>query len=289
MYVSRLVVRGAGAGLMVAVVVGAMPATSSGEPSLAQLASQPSAHIGSAHLGARLSGAVETSATGNRVELVDPAKSTYVPRVRSAPLQQRTRARRLLRRVNEFCHTHTLAGLRGEWRPGELRESEPTHYFDPDGESGVDPAHPRAALVSDGKVDGVMFSGRPLPRLGVIPRAHRHAEGAGMGSDSAVEMVHVYCTDDLTLKSVREAFTPSRQLGVLADTIRLRQRIRPAIVGLDRRQLREVRTRVRRFLGDQVPAGSGTGVEAMRSEIREALMELNEEQLRSIRRLMRSY
>lgn len=303
MSINRVGVRAVGAGALVAVVVGMMPSTAPAGVRLAQGASQSATHVGHPqppqyHHAAYRTRAVETSATGNKIELVDPAQSRYVPRILRAPAQQRVKARRLLRGVNGFCRTQTLAELKAAWRPGGSNKY-PTHYFNPERRaSGVNPANPRAALVYDGQVGGVMFTGQPLPRLGVIPRAHRHAHGS-MGTDSYVEMVHVYCTDDLTRKSMREAFTPNRQLGVLADTIRLRLRIRPAVMDLTPRQLREVRNRVRNYVGRQsfqstdagmtASTGPDPRLKAMRTEIRQGLMELNEAQLRSIWRLMKSY
>jgi len=294
MNVNRVALRAAGAGALVAGVVTALPATSS--LSLTSTGASSSAYAGHHH-AAHAARAVETSATGNRVELVDPAQSKYVPRVAKAPSRQRIRARGLLRGVNRFCSTHTVAELKDGWRPGSARENEQTHYFNPEPRaSGLDPANPRAALVYDGEVGGVMFTGQPLPRLGVIPRAHRHTSGSTMGGGSSVEMVHVYCTDDLTVKSVREAFTPNRLLGVLADTINLRLKIRPAVMDLSPRQLREVRDRVRSFIGTpsqrvatRAASGPDPRLQAMRTEIREGLMKLDEAQLRSIWRLMKSY
>jgi hypothetical protein len=294
MNVNRVTVRAVGAGVLVAAVVAALPAASS--LSLTSAGSSTSAY--GHHHAAHLARTVETSATGNRVELVDPGQSTYVPRVASAPARQRIRARRLLRGVNRFCSTHTLSELKAGWRPGNARENEQTHYFNPEtAASGLNPASPRAALVYDGEVGGVMFTGQPLPRLGVIPRAHRHTAGSTMGGGSSVEMVHVYCTDDLTVKSVREAFTPNRLLGVLADTLNLRLKIRPAVMDLSPRQLREVRDRVRSFIGAPsqrivartAASGPDPVLRAMRTEIREGLMKLDEAQLRSIWRLMKSY
>jgi len=292
MNVNRVAVRAGGAGVLVAAVVGAVTATSTGGVSLA------AEHALHHHSATAAAAGVETSATGNRVELVDPGQSRYVPRVMQATARQRERSRHLLAGVNRFCDTHTLAELRAEgWRPGSAREVHPTHYFTPEvGANGTNPTNPRAALVYEGKVAGVMFTGQPLPRLGSIPRAHRHAHGSRMGTGSSAEMVHVYCTNDLTVKSVREAYTPNRQLGVLADTINLRLRIRPAVMDLTPRQLREVRALVRDYTGRtaQSTAARAAGgpdpvLKAMRTEIRESLMELNERQLRSVWRLMRSY
>jgi hypothetical protein len=116
-----------------------------------------------------------------------------------------------------------------------------------------------------------------------------------MGSHRGVEMVHVYCRQNLTVKSMREAFTPNRQLGVMADTIRLRLKIRPAVMDLNRRQLREVRDKVRGYVGDRqqvrqsAQRGPDPRLRAMRVEIRKSLMKLNEAQLRSVWRLMKSY
>lgn len=304
MKINSVVMRAVGAGLLVGAVVAAMPSTSPVGVSRAQAAFEPSAYAGHTghhqhHQAARPAKRTEISATGNRIELVDPTRSRYVPEILRAPARQRVRARRLLRGVNRFCRTHTVAELKAGWRPGAVHQSHPTHYFNPRrGASGVNPRKPRAALVYDGEVGGVMFTGSPLPRLGRIPRAHRHIHGS-MGTSSSVEMVHVYCTDNLTVKSVREAFTPSRQLGVFADTIRLRLRIRPAVMDLNPRQLRQVRNRVRRYVGKQsyrsarsrVMAGRGPDpvLQAMRTEIRKGLMKLDEAQLRSIWRLMKSY
>jgi hypothetical protein len=60
-------------------------------------------------------------------------------------------------------------------------------------------------------------------------------------------MLHVYCTSNL-----EEAFTPSRALGVNADTIRLRLSIRPALMELDGRQLRALLTKVRSYAGEEL-------------------------------------
>jgi hypothetical protein len=284
-----------------------MPSASTAGVNLAAATSQSSAYAVHHHAAsmammammAPMAPMVETSATGNKIEMVDPADSRYVPRVLAATPAQRLRSRRLLRGVNRFCGSHTLAGLKAGWRPGSAHDSHPTHYFNPErGASGINPAKPRAALVYDGKVGGVMFTGQPLPYLGVIPRAHRHTHGSmGMGTDSTVEMVHVYCTRDLTLKSLREAFTPNRQLGVLADTIHLRLRIRPAVMDLSPRRLRQVRNLVRSFVGAPssrtAVAGTAAGgpdprLQAMRTEIRQGLMKLDEAQLRRVWRLMKS-
>jgi hypothetical protein len=292
MNVNRVAVRATGAGVLVAAVVGAVTSTATAGVSLA------AAHT--LHHHAYAAATVETSATGNKVELVDPGKSTYVPHVMRATAEQRTRARRLLRGVNRFCNTHTLGELKAAgWRAGDTREVAPTHYFNPDpAASGVNAANPRGALVYEGEIGGVMFNGHPLPHLGPIPRAHRHAGHGSMGGNPNVEMVHIYCTNDLTVKSVREAFTPNRQIGVLADTRILRDRIRPHVMDLNPRQLREVRALVRSYIGapSSQPARARTTdvgpdpvLQAMRTEIRQGLMELDEPQLRHVWRQMRSY
>jgi len=72
-----------------------------------------------------------------------------------------------------------------------------------------------------------MFAGKPLPYLGSIPRAHIHH------MKKPVELLHVYCT-----KSLKDAFTPNRLLGINADLVRLRWNIRPAVMDLTERQLR---------------------------------------------------
>src|SRR5262245_35717418 len=297
MNVNRIGVRAVGAGVLVATVVGAMPSTS--------IAGARLAHAGYAlhhHAASASAPVVETSATGNKVELVDPGKSTYVPRVLSATDRQRSRARNLLRGVNRFCHTHTVAGLEAAgWRPGDGSASTvQTHLINPDPRSGgINPENPRAALFFDGELGGVMLSGQPLPHLGPIPRAHRHPDvHASMGGNPNVQMLHIYCTDDLSVKSIREAYTPNRQIGVLADTRNLRNRIRPAVMNLNPRQLREVRALVRGYVG--TPSSTTTGartagpgpdpvLQAMRTEIRQGLMSLDEAQLRSVWRLMKSY
>lgn len=232
--------------------------------------------------------------TGNCVELVDPADSTYIPNIAAASLADRAKAQRLLDGANNFCRNRSVAEIEATWRPGKSDPSHPTHYFNPDPSSrGLNPANPRAALVYGGKLGGVMFTGAPLPYLGTIPRAHTHT-GMAMGSDMGVEMVHVYCTPGL-----KEAFTPNRMLGVKAATIALRLKIRPAVMDLNRWQLRAVRAKVRGYAGDRLAPVAPTGtsadggpdpvLQAMRTEIRNSLMLLTETQLRSVWRLMQSY
>ena len=297
MNVNRIGVRAVGAGVLVAAVVGAMPSTS-----IAGIRVAEAGHALHHHHAAASAAAVETSATGNTVELVGPGESTYVPRVLSATDRQRTRARDLLRGVNRFCRTHTVAELKAAgWQPGDgAAHTVQTHLINPDPRSGgINPANPRGALFFDGEVGGVMLSGQPLPHLGPIPRAHRHPDTHGsMGGNPNVEMVHIYCTDDLTVKSIREAYTPDRHLGVLADTRMLRDRIRPAVMNLSPRQLTEVRDLVRSYVGTQPAsttsartAGPGPDpvLQAMRTEIRQGLMSLDEAQLRTVWRLMKSY
>lgn len=232
-----------------------------------------------------------TGPTGNKVEMVDPGKSTYVPKIASAPAKQRAKAQRILDGVNSFCRSHTAAGLKANWNSGSstMSMSGPTHFFNPDSDStGLRPANPRAALIYDGKLDGVMFNGKPLPYLGSIPRAHSH------DMSMPVEMLHVYCTANL-----KDAFTPNRTIGVLDDLRQLRDTVRPAILKLKEGQLRAVRTKVRGYCGNELdpvaPIGSpGDGgpdpiVQAMRTEIRHSLMILSEPQLRSVWSLMQSY
>lgn len=239
---------------------------------------------------------IMTGPTGNKVEMVDPAQSTYVPRIARASDADRAQARDLLRGANRFCRTHSVDSLQSRWRPGRSKPAHPTHLFNPKKRKarGLHPRNPRAALVYDGKLGGVMFTGTPLPSLGSIPRAHSHHD-MSMGSTSMnVEMVHVYCT-----KSLKEAFTPNRVLGVKSDLRALRDRMRPAVMDLHKAQLRAVRHKVRHYAGNKLdpvrPVGSSSGpgpdpvMQAMRTEIRHSLMILSEHQLRSVWRLMRSY
>jgi hypothetical protein len=300
MNIDKSVVRLVGAGALIGALAVAMPIASSAQVGRTQTSAGATAHLAqthqflrSSHTGAH---AQMMGASGNRVEMVAPHESKYVPQVLKAPARARTKARRLLNGVNRFCRTRSLADLKARWRAGDDHPAHPTHYFNPRrGASGINPARPRAALVYDGRIGGVMFTGKPLPRLGPIPRAHGH-HGMAMGSHRGVEMVHVYCRPNLTVKSMREAFTPNRQLGVMADTIRLRLQIRPAVMDLNRRQLREVRNKIRGYVGEQQQVrpsaqqgGPDPRLRAMRVEIRKSLMKLNEAQLRSVWRLMKSY
>lgn len=90
-----------------AVLVGALGA-SAGQPM--HMSVQPSgsagalASLGPAHAG--MDEHVMIGPTGNKVEMVDPAQSTYVPEVAMASDRSRTKARRLLDGANTFCHTH---------------------------------------------------------------------------------------------------------------------------------------------------------------------------------------
>ena len=230
--------------------------------------------------------------SGNKVEMVGPGMSTYRPNLASASAKDRAKAQRVLDGVNAFCRNHTVAGIKSNWQGGSsssgMSMSGPTHFFNPDdGPSGLRPANPAAALIYEGKLDGVMFNGKPLPRLGSIPRAHSH------DMDLPVEMVHVYCTGNL-----KDAFTPNRMLGIKADLRRLRDTIRPAVMDLRKGQLREVRALVRGYAGDRLapvaPVGSTPGgpdpvLQAMRTEIRMSLMLITERQLRNVWSLMKSY
>ncbi len=236
---------------------------------------------------------VHKDANGNCVETVEPANSTYTPKVAAATKWSRTRAQNLLNGVNHFCATHTAAHIKARWRPGLSKASGQTHWFNPNGEPGLHPGRPRAALIYDGRLGGVMFTGKPLPRMGSIPRAHVHAMNSSMAM-SGVEMIHVFCTGHL-----KAAFTPNRQLGVKAATIALRLRIRPAVMKLGGRQLRHVRAMVRNFCGAKLkpvapvfprrPGGPKPVLEAMRTEIRHSLMLMHEHQLRQVWRKMKAY
>ncbi len=230
-----------------------------------------------------------TGPTGNTVEMVAPAQSTYRPNIAGASVANRDQAQRLLDGVNRFCRNHTVAGIQAKWRQGTGKMSGQTHYYNPDPmAAGLSPRNPRAALIYDGRLGGVMFTGMPLPSLGSIPRAHSH------DMTMPVEMVHVYCT-----KNLRDAFTPNRILGVKADLKMLRLEIRPAVMNLNKNQLHAVRAKVRGYAGDKLQAVSPVGtssdggpdpvLQAMRTEIRNSLMILTEHQLRSVWSLMQSY
>jgi hypothetical protein len=230
---------------------------------------------------------VMTGPTGNKVEMVDPDHSTYVPKVRAASDKDRAYAKKLLGGVNRFCSNHTVAQLKPTWRPGHTRSTEQTHLFNPVHSEGVHPASPTAALIYDGKVAGEMFNGTPLPHLGSIPRPHGHAD-----MTTSMEMLHVYCTPNL-----KYAFTPNRQLGVMLPIFRLRDKIRPAVMDLNPTQLHAVVHKVRGYTGKTQAAkvlatskrGPDPRLAAMRDEIRRSLMVLSQHQLRSVWRLMQSY
>jgi hypothetical protein len=132
-----------------------------------------------------------------------------------------------------------------------------------------------------------MFTGTPLPALGSIPRAHIH------DGDESVEMLHVYCNE-----SLKDAFTPNRQIGVMADVKALRLRIRPAVMSLDPAGLTAARATARRYAGPELapvrPVGTSVApgpdpvLQAMRTEIRRSLMLLTEAELRALEASMRS-
>jgi len=222
----------------------------------------------------------------NLVETSTPAGSRYVPDVAGASAADRAKAQRLLNGVNDFCRSSTAAEIMSTWRPG-VTDPSPTHFFNPEPtRGGLDPTEPKAALIYDGELAGVMLTGKPLPSLGSVPRPHTH------DPSEPFEMLHVYCTSNL-----QEAFTPSRMLGVKADTIRLRLSIRLALMDLDERQLRALLTKVRSYAGYELapvaPVHDDEGsadplLQAMRTEIRTSLMLLTESQLRSVRSSMRS-
>lgn len=238
--------------------------------------------------GDGMDGHVMIGPTGNTVEMFDPSNSTYIPNIASASARDRAKAQNLLNGVNTFCNTRSLATIRANWRPGTSTPNNTTHYFNPSkSASGLNPSNPRAALVYDGKLSGVMFGGVPLPSLGSIPRAHGH------DMVNPVEMVHVYCGN-----SLKAAFTPNRMLGVKAALISLRLKIRPAVMDLNKAQLQAVLVKVRapRTSSAGVTANLSTArsgpdpvLEAMRMEIRASLMVLGEARLRSIWLLMKSF
>jgi hypothetical protein len=189
--------------------------------------------------------------------------------------------------VNRFCHSSSAADLMDDWVPGDTTPTKPTHFFNPDrrGSLGLDPANPRAVLIYRQRIGGVMFTGIPLPSLGSIPRAHTHDLA------SSREMLHVYCAPNLA-----EAFTPNRELGALADTIALRQRIRPLVAHLQGHRVTALLRTVRGYVGDELPTvdpravapGPGDVVlRANREELRQALMLLTEAQLRRVWAVMR--
>jgi hypothetical protein len=225
--------------------------------------------------------------TCNQIEMATPAQSTYVPDLAAASDGDRAEAQQLLDGVNDFCRSHSAADILSQWEAGES-DPTPTHFFNPgDRSRGLDPARPRAALIYEGDLAGVMFTGKPLPALGSIPRAHAH------DPSEPLEMLHVYCTTNL-----QDAFTPSRTLGVKADTIRLRLSIRPRLMDMDQPHLRALLRKVRGYAGYELAAvepvqadeagGPDPVMQAMRIEIRTSLMLLTESQLRSVQSSMRS-
>lgn len=231
---------------------------------------------------------VSVGPTCNLVETATPPDSTYRPDVRRAPRADRDRARVLLRGVNRFCRTHSAAEITTAWEPGEGALGSPSHYFNPDrrGSLGLDPSSPRAALVYRQGLAGVMFTGTPLPSLGSIPRAHTH------DTSRPREMLHVYCTPDLA-----DAFTPSRERGVMADSIELRQKIRTLLPRAASTRLSAMLRWVREHTGDAVPPVEPSTVSApevrdpvaraRRMEIRHSLLHLREPQLRDVLSMVR--
>jgi hypothetical protein len=260
---------------------------------------------------------VFTDSNGNRVEMVDPGQSHYIPNVSDASSDDRAFAQQVLDGVNEICRTHTVKQIMAHWSPGGMgmhmksgtqMKSMPgmqmkgmsmagmtmyhTHWFNPNKLTGIHPRRPVAALIYKGVLDGVMFNGAPvLPRLGTIPRPHVH--DMAMKGTEPLEMVHVYCT-----KNLKYAFTPNRQIGVMVPVQNLRNEIRPAVMLLKRWQLKEIRRMVRHMCGDRLApvkpgTSDGTGpdpvLQAMRTEIRRSLMILREGQLRTVWQKMQSY
>jgi hypothetical protein len=230
---------------------------------------------------------VMIGSTGNKVEMVDPDHSTYVPRIGAASDKDLAYAKKVLAGVNRFCAHHTVAQLKRTWRPGHTRSTKQTHLFNPVHSQGVHPKSPTAALIYDGKVAGEMFNGTPLPHLGSIPRPHGHAD-----MSTSMEMLHVYCTGNL-----KHAYTPNRQLGIMLPIFHLRDKIRPAVMNLTPAQLHAVVHKVRGYIGKRQAAnvraaskgGPDPRLQAMRDEIRRSLMVLGQHQLRSVWRLMKSY
>ena len=221
--------------------------------------------------------------TCNLSEMVAPPSSTYRPDVRGASRADRARARSLLRGVNSFCRSHSASELMAGWVPGTGDETPATHFFNPDrrGSLGLDPSNPRAALIYRHEIGGVMFAGTPLPPLGSIPRTHTH------DASRPREMLHVYCTTNLA-----EAFTPNRQLGVMAASIALRQKIRPQVAHLVNPRLTVILRNVRGDLGDELsrvgppaiatPEPTHPIQRAKRDEIRRSLLFLTEPKLRTV-------
>ena len=232
-------------------------------------------------------GQVVLGPTCNVVELAAPPDSTYRPDVTGASRADRARARRLLSGVNEFCRNHTASDITSRWLAGQASQTSPTHFFNPDrrGSLGLDPMNPRAVLVYRQGIGGVMFTGTPLPRLGSIPRAHTHDPSRPR------EMLHVYCADD-----VAEAFTPSRQRGVLVDSIALRQKIRPRVAGVVDPHLAAVHRRMSSYVGHELsPAEPRSDTDqlvdpvlrARRDQIRQSLVLLTEPELRTVWAMVR--
>ena len=263
--------------------VGGCPVGS--EPARARIAhvghtGKPTENRGHGHGNA---GPLVGGPTCNVSEVVAPPSSTYRPVVGGASRADRARALRLLRGVNAFCRSHSASELMAGWVPGNGDETPATHFFNPDrrGSLGLDPSNPRAALVYGHEIAGVMFAGTPLPPLGPIPRAHTH------DASRPREMLHVYCATNLA-----EAFTPNRRLGVLADSIALRQKIRRQVAHLVNPQLTVILRYVRDELGDEqsrvdlrtiaTPEPPHPIQRAKRDEIRQSLLFLAEPQLRTV-------
>jgi hypothetical protein len=238
-------------------------------------------------------------ANGNRVEVVDPGQSTYIPNVKHTSKHSVAKAQRLLDGTLKFCRTHSVKKIMAHWRVGGMgmggmggmkaNTMPPTHYFNPNPMQGLHPMHPTAALVYDGKLGGVMLNGQPLDYLGTIPRAHAHKHMVS----THLEMVHIYCTKNLTF-----AFTPNRTLGVMSPTINLRLKIRPAIMDLTRRQLKVIDAMVTMYVKrdggmktapDAIAKGPKPALQAMRIHIRESLMVLTQHQLRMVWKKMVSF
>ncbi len=111
MKMDKSVVGLAGAGALIGAVVVAMPITSSAQVGPTQQ-SAGATHLAQTHQvpSSRYTGAhVMVGPSGNRIEMVAPHQSRYVPKILKAPKRSRTKARTLLSGVNRFCQT-------GRWR-----------------------------------------------------------------------------------------------------------------------------------------------------------------------------
>lgn len=127
------------------------------------------------------------SSTGNEISHCGAGADPYLPDIDSASADDINQAQQLLSGVMQFCRSHpNLESIR---RAGYQPVRQAAMHWS-GGPHGVDPSHPRMAVVNtDGQIVGVVFTGGPsaLPPLGSIPRPHQHAPGRS-------EMLHVWCT-----------------------------------------------------------------------------------------------